>query len=29
MKAGKLLRISDDRSIYIIENEDGSLIMYV
>ena len=26
MKAGKLLRISDDRSIYIIENEDGSLI---
>ena len=26
MKAGKLLRISDERSIYIIENEDGSLI---
>ena len=26
MKAGKLLRITDDRSIYIIENEDGSLI---
>lgn len=26
MKAGKLLRITDERSIYIIENEDGSLI---
>lgn len=26
MKAGKLLRISEERSIYIIENEDGSLI---
>ena len=26
MKAGKLLRISDEQSIYIIENEDGSLI---
>ena len=26
MKAGKLLRITDERSIYIIENEDGSLM---
>jgi hypothetical protein len=26
MKSGKLLRISDDRSIYIIENDDDSYI---
>lgn len=26
MKSGKLLKISNERSIYIIENEDGSYI---
>jgi len=26
MKSGKLLRISEDRSIFIIQNEDGSFI---
>ena len=26
MKSGKLLRITDDRSIYIHQNEDGSYI---